>query len=405
MHHPETLKYWLALHRVENVGSVAFQRLLEAFGSPSRVFSVPWEAMKAFPGIGAKTARQIKEFREWDRVEEELEKARSLGVTILPFTDPSYPRRLLEIYDFPPLLYVAGELEADEVCIAVVGSRAAGTYGRYTAERISRELAFHGVTVVSGLARGIDTAAHRGALAGKGRTIAVLGCGLDVFYPPENQGLLREIAGRGAVITEYPFGTPPNALHFPARNRIISGLSLGVTVVEATEKSGSLITARLALEQGRDVFAVPGNIDAAGARGTNRLIKEGAKLIETVDDILDEIFLQLERRPPAGAAPETSSTPGQVMTIKPDPACPMEPDRPGREPGGEPATPSSTARQEPLDEREEFLLRLVTDTPVPADEIIRVSGMKASDVLGILMGLELKGVLRQMPGKKFVRKE
>lgn len=393
------LKYWLALHRVEKVGGIGFIRLLEAFGSPERVFSAPPEALKAFSGVGAKAAGQIKDFRQWDQVEAELEKAHSLGVTILPCTDPSYPVRLLEIYDFPPLLYVKGELKADETCMAVVGSRAAGIYGRYTAERLSRELALRGVTVVSGLARGIDTAAHRGALAGKGRTIAVLGCGLDVTYPPENGALLQEITRRGAVITEYPFGTPPNASHFPARNRIISGLALGVTVVEATEKSGSLITARLALEQGRDVFAVPGSVDAAGSKGTNRLIKEGAKLVESVDDILEEILPQLERRKPGETGPDALSalkkpTPGPFAMKAGDP----EPSMAG--PEGRQKTPPT-----PLSGPEEALLGLLSDIPIPADEIIRASGGKANDVLGLLMGLEIKGAIRQLPGKKFIRKE
>ena len=176
--------------------------------------------------------------------------------------------------------------------MAIVGSRLASVYGRYVTEKISRELALKGITVVSGLARGIDAAAHRGALAGKGRTIAVLGCGLDVVYPPENEELAQAVAAHGALVTEFPFGTPPNAPNFPSRNRIISGLSLGVVVVEAGEKSGSLITARIAAEQGRSVFAVPGAIESAGSRGTNRLIKQGAKLIENVEDILEEILPQ-----------------------------------------------------------------------------------------------------------------
>lgn len=407
MNHPEMLKYWLALQRVEKIGIIGFRRLLECFGSPERVFSAPLEALKAFSFIGAKTARQIKSFQEWGQVDSELEKARSLGVRILPFTDPSYPRRLREIHDFPPLLYVRGELRADETCVAVVGSRAAGVYGHYTAERISRELALRGVTVVSGLARGIDTAAHRGALAGKGRTIAVLGCGLDVTYPPENGALLQEIARRGAAITEYAFGTPPNAPHFPARNRIISGLSLGVTVVEATEKSGSLITARLALEQGRDVFAVPGSIDAAGSRGTNRLIKEGAKLIESVEDILEEILPQLERRPPAETGWEAPSSPKIPATPDPPATTGREPvpSVAGPEDGDGHRPPPEPDGERPLSEPEKAILGLLSDVPIPADEIIRLSGKSANDVLGTLLGLELKGAIRQLPGKKFMRKE
>lgn len=404
MNQPAMLKYWLALHRVESIGSVGFLRLLESFGSPERVFSAPTGRLEAFPFVGAKTAARIRDFRDWEQVEADLEKARSLGVAILPFTDPSYPARLLTIYDFPPLLYVRGELRADEACVAVVGSRAASTYGRYTAGRLSRELAMRGVTVVSGLARGIDTAAHQGTLAGKGRTIAVLGCGLDVTYPRENGELLEEIARRGAAITEYPFGTPPSATHFPARNRIISGLSLGVMVVEATEKSGSLITARLALEQGRDVFAVPGSIDAAGSRGTNRLIREGAKLVSSVDDILEEILPQLEWKDPletgsvaAPAATKPGFGPAGAAIVHQSTSSPL--------PEGRCKTPPPDGGPEGPGGREHAILGLLSDVPATADEIIRASCMKANEALGLLMELELKGAIRRLPGKKFIRKE
>jgi DNA processing protein len=404
MRHTETMKYWLALRRVEQVGSVGFQRLVESFGSPERVFSASWASLKAAAGVAPDTARHIREFREWDRVEEELEKARVLGIQILPFTDPSYPRRLREIYAFPPLLYVRGMLGADEACIAVVGSRTAGTHGRYTAERLSRDLALRGVTVVSGLARGIDTAAHRGALSGKGRTIAVLGCGPDVAYPPENEDLLGEIGRRGAVITEYPFGSPPSAAHFPARNRIISGLSLGVTVVEATEKSGSLITARLALEQGREVFAVPGSIDSPRSRGTNRLIRDGAKLVESAEDILVEILPQLERGSPAEFPPGPAPAAGQSARQGAVGASLSDPGPGGSRPD-DPRTAPAEGPSESLGEDERFVLRLLGETPVPADEVIRASGMKPGEVLGLLAGLELKGAVRQVPGNKFIRKE
>ena len=204
---------------------------------------------------------------------------------------------LLNIYDRPVFFYVLGRLDKEDVPLAIVGSRNASTYGRYTTDRISRELALRGITIVSGMARGIDSCAHRGALAAKGRTIAVLGSGLDVIYPPENKKLFAAISSNGAVISEFPLGTQPLSYNFPARNRIISGLSYGVVVVEAGEKSGSLITAKLAMEQGREVFAIPGTIDSASSRGTNSLIKQGAKLIENIDDILEDILPQLERSP------------------------------------------------------------------------------------------------------------
>jgi len=241
----DTLKYWIALKAVVEVGCVGFRTLLKAFSSPKAVFSASAQTLKVIPGIGPKTADHIRDFSDWGMAEREVALAGKLGIAIVTCEDPLYPKNLLNIYDFPPFLYVKGSLCPEEIPVAVVGSRVASAYGRYTTERLSRELALKGITIVSGLARGIDAAAHRGALAGKGRTIAVMGCGLDVIYPPENEKLADDITARGALVTEFPFGTPPNAPNFPARNRIISGISFGVVVVEAGEKSGSLITARL----------------------------------------------------------------------------------------------------------------------------------------------------------------
>ena len=290
----QELTYWLALKWVEGVGHVTFKTLVQTFGSPQEVFDAPLSSLRNMEGIGQKTASHIKSFSKWQQVEHELALTHKHHVSIITYGDPLYPKNLLNIYDFPPFLYVKGTLREDDICIAVVGSRLASTYGRFSTERLCRELALKGVTIVSGLARGIDTAAHKGCLAAKGRTIAVLGCGMDIIYPKENKDLFEKIPLQGAIITEFPFGTPPNGPNFPARNRIISGLSLGVVVVEASYRSGSLITARVALEQGREVFAVPGSIDADGSKGTNKLIKDGAKLIESADDILEEILPQLE---------------------------------------------------------------------------------------------------------------
>ena len=301
--------------------------------------------------------------------------------------DPLYPRNLLNIYDYPPFLYVKGSLCPEEICVAIVGSRLASAYGRYVTEKLSRELALKGITIVSGLARGIDAAAHRGALAGKGRTIAVLGCGLDIVYPPENEELAADIAAHGALVTEFPFGTPPNAPNFPARNRIISGISLGVVVVEAGEKSGSLITARIAAEQGRSVFAVPGAIESAGSRGTNRLIKQGAKLIENVEDILEEILPQaglppvVPERPPLFSAPE--AVPENTKTT--------------------PAPHSGDVGG--LGETESKLLSFITQEPVDVDTLIARSGLTAHEVQSGLLVLALGGIIRQLPGKMFLRKE
>jgi DNA processing protein len=233
------------------------------------------------------------------------------------------------------------------------------------------------VTVVSGLARGIDTCAHRGALAGRGRTIAVMGCGIDVIYPLDNRKLHGEIVSNGAVVTEFPFGTEPDRPHFPARNRIISGMSLGVLIVEAGEKSGSLITAQCALEQGREVFAVPGSIDLPGSRGTNSLLRQGAKLVERVEDILEEILPQLEHRP-ASPQRETSG-PASMQAAQ---------------------TPPASAR-EALTEKESRLLGFITEKPLDADTIINRSGLAAAEVLAGLLSLELKGHVLQLPGKLF----
>jgi len=377
----QNLKYWVALKWVEGVGNVGFKALLEAFGSPRKVFEAPLSMIKAVPGIGDKTAPQIKAFKDWKKVEKELECADSTGVSIVTSQDPLYPSQLLSTYDYPAFLYVKGHLKEDDVNVAVVGSRTASTYGKFTTERLCRELVLRGITVISGLARGIDSAAHRGALSGKGRTIAVLGCGLDVVYPPENEKLFTEISLQGALISEFPFGTPPNAPNFPARNRIISGISLGVVVVEASEKSGSLITARIALEQGREVFAVPGSIDSSGSRGTNKLIKQGAKLIENVEDILEEILPQVTSAPKVVKPDQRQKQPDdqqKILTSSPDLV---------------------------LKETEKTVWQVLSQKPVHIDQIITSTGLTAHEVLVILLNLELQGLIEQKPGKTYMRKE
>ena len=374
-------QYGIALKWVEGVGNVGFKSLVEAFGSPQQVFAAPFSLLKTVPGIGEQTARRIKDFSGWDKVEKELTLARRAGVSIVTSQDPRYPQRLASIYDSPAYLYVKGCLGEDDLNIAFVGSRMASTHGLFTTERLCRELALRGATIVSGMARGIDSAAHRGALVAKGRTIAVLGCGLDIIYPPENEKLFNDIAASGAVLSEFPFGTQPNAPNFPARNRIISGISLGVVVVEAGEKSGSLITARIALEQGREVFAVPGSIDVSGSRGTNRLIKQGAKLIENIDDILEEILPQAGR---------------SVLSLN---TTPSEKGAAGRRKKHESA-PDVTFTQ-----NEEVIWQLLSQQPVHIDQIITASGWATPDVLSCLLNLELKGAVEQKPGKMYVRKE
>ena len=372
----DELTTWVALKSVEGVGSVAFRNLLAVYGSPRRVFEAALPDLEQAAGLNHKTARNIKDFRGWEQAHAELAKAEREGVSIVTCEDPAYPERLRRIYDPPPLLYIKGSLDTADIPVAVVGSRNASPYGRYVTEKLSRELAQRGATVVSGLARGIDTCAHRGALAARGRTIAVMGCGIDVIYPPENRKLHGEIASNGAVVTEFAFGTEPDRPHFPARNRIISGLSLGVLIVEAGEKSGSLITARCALEQNREVFAVPGSIDLPGSRGTNRLLRQGAKLVETVEDILEEILPQLER---------PNVTEERFARTKS-----AQQDRPGRE---------------ALTDNESRLLGFITEKPQDADTLIKRTGLAAAEALSLLLSLELKGCIRQLPGKRFILKE
>ena len=295
----------------------------------------------------------------------ESERAKRLGVELLALGDERYPHALCFIFDPPPVLYVKGRIErADLEAIAIVGSRDASPYGLATAERLGRELAAEGVTVVSGLAIGIDAAAHRGALAAGGRTIAVLGSGVDEIYPRRHRRLADEIAASGAVVSELPFGTPPLAYHFPLRNRIVSGLSLGVVVVEAGEKSGSLITARLALEQGRSVLAVPGEAGLDRTRGVHRLIRRGATLVETASDILDDVL------PWHAARTLGASAPGMV---------------------------------EELSDDHRRLLAAFETTTEHIDRLIERSGLNAARTLEILLELELVGRVRRHSGMVFAR--
>jgi DNA processing protein len=389
----DTIKYWLALRLVEGLGNVGIKNLLQSFGTPEHVFKAPLHLLETVNGIGLKTAHNIKDFKQWTEVNEEIEKALQLNVAIITCQDPRFPQRLLYIYDCPVLLYVKGDLQNPDVSVAVVGSRMASAYGKYTTERLCRELALSGVTIVSGMARGIDTSAHRGALSVKGRTIAVLGSGLDVIYPPENESLFNEITRNGAVVSEYSFTTRPNAPNFPARNRIISGMSLGVVVVEATEKSGSLITARIALEQGREVFAVPGSIDEAGSRGTNRLIKEGAKLVENIDDILSEIGPHNNNDDSKPFITTLSASPADRSPVLPRSALPDE------------CNQHRDVRTTVLTEEEELIINNLSSRPRPVDDIIAATGLATSDILSLLLHLELRGLIRQMPGKTYILQE
>ena len=385
MDDPSDLKYWLALRWVDGLGNIGIRALLDAFASPRRVFEAPVHMLRAVPGIGPKTSAAIRSFGQWQKVEKEIERAHTNGVSLITFRDPLFPRRLKNIYDCPVLLYVKGSLLAEDIPLAIVGSRRASAYGKFSTEKLARELALKGLTVVSGMARGIDTSAHKGALSVRGRTIAVLGSGIDVIYPPENRELYSSISECGAVISEFPFGTPPNAPNFPARNRIISGMSLGVVVAEATDKSGSLITAQIALEQGREVFAIPGSIDAPGSRGPHRLIREGATLVEGIDDILFALESQFgmdQREEPPVREQRTffDPLPGQKKTKK-------------------------EFNTEKLGIDEQTVYNLVSAEPVHIDAIIQSSRLAPADVLKSLLTLELHELIRQMPGKLYIREE
>ncbi|NIQ39125.1 MAG: DNA-protecting protein DprA [Proteobacteria bacterium] len=360
-------RYWIALNLIPGIGSVAYRKLIDAFKDPSRVFESPRRGLEGIEGVGPKLALAIKEFPLKSRLKNELGRIKDLGVSVLTYRDSTYPKNLLAIYDPPPVLYVRGRLEAkDDLAVAIVGSRMATRHGKALTERLARDLAARGVTVVSGMARGIDSAAHRGALLGRGRTIAVLGCGVDVVYPPEGRALMREIIGKGAVISEFPMGMRPHSSNFPRRNRIISGLAVGVVVVEATRQSGSLITANYALDQGREVFAVPGNVGFPSSQGTNRLIKDGAKLVERVEDVLEEIAPECRERSEMGR------------------------DR------GDGQTPA-------LSEEEQLIYSLLGEEPVHIDHLITQTQWDVGRVSQVLLDLELAGLISQLAGKHFVR--
>lgn len=356
---------WLALARVKGLGCVSFKKLVARFGDPTKAFSAAPSELAAIDGLQREAVDGLVGFSQWAEVDDELRRIRHAGIALVRYTDSDYPARLRAIADPPPLLYVKGSFAAsDERAMAIVGSRSASVYGRRVARDLARGLASYGFTVVSGLARGIDGMAHESALHSGGRTVAVLGSGVERAYPPEHDNLYHRIAEQGAVISEFPIGTKPMAFNFPARNRLISGLSLGVVVVEATEKSGSLITASLAIDQGREVFAVPGEVGSSRSRGAHRLIRQGAKLVESVDDIIEEIAPQLARREIAGKQ--------EVRRLPQD---------------------SSSAVQK--------VFAILQEGSLQVDEIIERSGLVPAEVLGILLDLELQGYLRQLPGKVY----
>ena len=286
----EELVYLLALKNIKGIGDISARKLLERFGSPESVFNTKKEELLRVEGINETLSRSITEYSGWDEDVKEADMIRKREIKIVKCYDSEYPENLKNIYNYPLFLYYIGQIKKeDDNALAVVGSRDCDDYGIRTTERIVSQLSERGVTVISGMARGIDTAAHKSALKSGGRTIAVLGNGIDICYPSENKRLFKEISEHGCAMSEYPLGTKPEGTNFPKRNRLISGLSLGVVVVQANKNSGALITADYANEQNREVFSIPGNIDNRKNSGTNLLIKRGAKLVENVDDIVEEI--------------------------------------------------------------------------------------------------------------------
>ncbi len=356
----DEVAFWVGFNLVRGIGPKRVRMLLDHFGG----LQAAWEASAlslAAAGLDARSISSLQETRSTISLEREMERVRAAGAAVLTWQDAEYPKLLRKISASPPVLYVRGKmLPRDEMAVAVVGTRKASTYGREVAHMLTLELARCGVTIVSGLARGIDGEAHRAALSAGGRTLAVLGSGVDVIYPGEHRDLAERVAQNGALVSECPMGAKPEAGNFPARNRIISGLSLGTLVVEAGRESGALVTARHALEQGRDVFAVPGNILAAGSRGVNEMIRDGAKTVVSAEDILQELNLNM-------------------------------------------VTEFVEARESlPGTNDETRLLSQMEAEPVHVDDLVRATGMPIADVNSTLILMELKGMVRHLGGMNYV---
>ncbi|MFC2025388.1 DNA-processing protein DprA [Chloroflexota bacterium] len=354
------IKYWVGFSLIPSIGRVRFSQLENYFQNLENAWkATPAELKQA--GLDSNVIRAITSWRPKVSLEAEMEKLDRYGVKVFTCHDPDYPSRLKEIYDYPPLLYIRGSiLPEDEWCLAVVGTRRATVYGRQVTEEIVTDLARSKITIVSGLAKGIDSIAHHSALEAGGRSIATFACGLDIVYPAENANLAHRIMQQGALISEYPLGTRPKAENFPRRNRIMSGISLGVLVVEADETSGAMITARLALEQNREVFAIPGSILSPASRGTNHLIQEGAKLVGDYKDILEELNLMVV---------------AQQLEMR------------------EIIPPSDT---------ESLLLKQLSAEPTHIDEVCRSSGLSISTVSSTLAMMELKGLVKQVGTMNYV---
>ncbi|MCG2711123.1 MAG: DNA-processing protein DprA [Candidatus Omnitrophica bacterium] len=367
----EHKKYYIALNMVSGVGPMLVKRLLERFSCVRGVFEASTAGLIGVPGVSERIAADIKNILISDEFNKEIRDINHENVQILCPEDVLYPALLNEIYDPPLVLYLKGDLSLlDKITVSVVGCRRASFNGLQIAERISGDLSRRDICVVSGLARGIDTAAHKGALKGPGGTVAVLGSGLKYVYPPENKRLFDEISRHGILMSEFPLTTAVRRGNFPRRNRIISGLSLGVVVVEAAQRSGSLITANLALSQNREVFSMPGAANSINAKGTNKLIKEGAKLVETVDDIIEELNVSAYIQEKGG-----------LNSQAPD------------------------FRQANLKSEAKQLLQFLSSEPMHIDLLIKTSTLSAAIVYKNLLDLQLRGIIREVEGKRFMKKE
>ncbi|MBI4764424.1 MAG: DNA-protecting protein DprA [Deltaproteobacteria bacterium] len=365
----KSLYPWLALNQIAGLGKVGYAHLIERFGSPGKVFQADLEELQSIEGIRKNTALAIVKFKRAEKIDRELDELERQKVGVLTSKDRWYPSLLAKIHDPPPYLYYKGTLSLqDDRSLAVVGSRQASPYGIKVTERLTWALSQKSLTIVSGMARGIDAAAHQGALMAQGRTVAVLGSGLDVIYPQENKKLFDRIVESGLVYSEFPLGTLPERQNFPIRNRIISGLSLGVVIVEATQRSGSLITARLALDQGREVFAVPGSVESFKSSGTHSLIKQGAKLVEHAQDILEELHWDEISQ---------ENAPGLIKVDEKPPSLPA---------------------------KEKQVWDLLSGGSLHVDQMVRQTGIGISPLLSLLLEMELKGLIRQLPGKYFIRR-
>ena len=364
---------WLALALTPGLGARMAGKLLREFGSPENVFNASLTALEA-QHLPAAVAQAVHSREPLSVAAKELAQVQQAGCRLLTWDEPAYPHLLREIYDPPPLLYVRGNVELlDRHSIAIVGARRPTPYGNQMAERLARDLAERGLVIVSGLARGIDSSAHRGALAStRGATLGVLGNGIDVLYPKENRKLFQQIEERGAILSEFAMGTFPAPQNFPIRNRIIAGMALGVVVVEGAQYSGSLITARLAMEFSREVYGVPGNVTQPSSFGPNQLIKQGAKLVTSWEDVVEELPTDIR----AELLPVETTT----------------------------AEERASLVQQGLSPSERTLYDLLgVDEARHVDELVATSGLTSSEVLAALFELEMKGVVRQLPGKQFLK--